>query len=117
MFASVNLTDRKPSIWDELPWIYAENPEATPYDPEKVGRWRLFVTVADVDEMWAKIAVATEDRRLGVSAKVATAWDSRLTAKTGGRLICVYTGDIDDHADVTRVLIELRTLGFGGRLS
>lgn len=59
-----------------------------------------------MDEVWAKIEKATEEGRLGGSAKVATA-----EAGAETRVICVYTYDWADEKDVRRVRKELRKLG------
>jgi hypothetical protein len=84
-----------------------------------VGKWLLFIPSADHDETWLKIRDATKAGRLGVGAKAETALNTAMSPFAQGRvkLICVYTGDWTDEADVTRVLRELRALGFNGRLS
>jgi Bles03-like protein len=63
------------------------------------------------------IRLATEQGRLGISAKAATARPSELTASQQTKLICVYTRSWQDHDDVRRVLRELRDLGVTWRLS
>jgi len=56
---------------------------------------------------------------LGISSKAETALTTAMNRFAQGRvrLICVYTVDWTDDADVRRVLGELRALGFNGRLS
>ncbi|KAJ7636790.1 hypothetical protein FB45DRAFT_1056072 [Roridomyces roridus] len=72
-----------------------------------VGKWMLFLQAHDVNNTWARIAHATANNRLGTSAAVATG------SQDGGhcRLVCVYTRDFTDEADVQRVLRELDRMG------
>ncbi|KAJ7728244.1 hypothetical protein B0H16DRAFT_1589360 [Mycena metata] len=73
------------------------------------GKWMLFPTVEEVNEIWALVANATANNRLGIGTKIATA------GKEEGdrcRLICVYTRDFTDKEDVERVLLELVRMGF-----
>lgn len=54
--------------------------------------------------------------RLGPSAKAATSeWNYRRDDEE--RLICIYTHDWRDRRDLLRVLKELRSMGFAGRLT
>ncbi len=71
----------------------------------------LFVKTAEVDEWWAKIKGATEVGLLGGGAKVATMKLNPNTASPESRVICVYTYDVNDEADCTRVRNALRGLG------
>jgi hypothetical protein len=73
------------------------------------GKWMLFPSPSHVDEVWAKVARATQAGELGTAAKVATAADDDRSEKT--RLICAYTEDFSDKADVMRVLKKLKELG------
>lgn len=81
------------------------------------GKWMLFISPAKVDEVWGVVAEATAKGELGFGAKVATA-----AAGDGGstktRLICIYTKDYEDRADVERVLrkmAELELVDLDGR--
>ena len=74
------------------------------------GKWMLFPSPEMVDKTWADIARSTWNGRLGSAAKVA------VEAETKGygpesHLICVYTEDFSDRADVRRVLEGLKDLG------
>ncbi|KAK3301480.1 uncharacterized protein B0H64DRAFT_314945 [Chaetomium fimeti] len=69
------------------------------------GKWMLFPEPERVDEVWAKIAAATANNELGISAKVET----RVEAKKE-RLVCVYTSDFRDKDDVARVLNRMGEL-------
>ena len=69
----------------------------------------LFPHERDVNEVWRTVCEGVEAGRLGTGAKVATAEIGRSPT----RLICVYTGDFTDVADVGRVLLGLVELGLG----
>ncbi len=69
------------------------------------GKWMLFPSPGDVNEVWAKVARATGEGSLGISAKVET----RVEAHKA-RLVCVYTRDWRDKGDVARVLKRLGEL-------
>ncbi|RVX74781.1 hypothetical protein B0A52_01058 [Exophiala mesophila] len=76
------------------------------------GKWMLFPETSDVGRVWAIVAHATWDGKLGVSAKVAT--DGAGSAGSGPqtqRLICIYTHDFSDQDDVRRVVQNMKTLG------
>lgn len=68
----------------------------------------LFSEVEDVNEVWAVVAKATAKDELGVAAKVAPD-DGSNNRKP--RLICIYTKDFTDMADVSRVLHKMKDLG------
>jgi len=71
------------------------------------GKWMLFPPVGEVDAIWRTVVEETIEGRFGPTSKVAT---------DGGdgkneRLICVYTKDFSDKADVRRVLDALVNVG------
>lgn len=105
--------DRLPSSVVDEYWVYAErrDTESYPKHSERGGKWMLFVKTAEVDEWWAKIKGATEVGLLGGGAKVATMKLNPNTASPESRVICVYTYDVNDEADCTRVRNALRGLG------
>lgn len=72
------------------------------------GKWMLFCTLYEINEVWEIIAKATANNELGIGAKVAvkSSVDRRVE-----RLICVYTADFSDKKDVTRVAERLKKLG------
>ncbi|KAH7119131.1 hypothetical protein B0J11DRAFT_440288 [Dendryphion nanum] len=70
------------------------------------GKWMLFPTNKDLVHVWQLIVDGIINNRLGSAAKVATDNGSGDT-----RLICVYTTDFRDTADVARVLKELDSMG------
>ncbi|KAI1117783.1 hypothetical protein F5Y14DRAFT_439071 [Nemania sp. NC0429] len=72
------------------------------------GKWMLFCTSYEINDIWEIIAKATANNELGIGAKVAVRSnvDRRIE-----RLICVYTADFSDMKDVTRVAEKLKKLG------
>lgn len=75
----------------------------------------LFPTEDDVDHIWRIVCNAVVSNRLGHSAKVAAEPASSIGREGPGsesrRLICVYTYNYTDMADVQRVLDALVELG------
>ena len=67
----------------------------------------IFCPPEEVNDVWAVVARATVDNDLGIAAKVAldNGEDQR------PRLMCIYTKDFSDRADVTRVVQKLKELG------
>ncbi|GAQ46598.1 hypothetical protein AtubIFM55763_001928 [Aspergillus tubingensis] len=78
------------------------------------GKWLLFVSAEKVDEVWGVVAEATAKGELGFGAKVATAAAADVAGGERGsnktRLICIYTKDYEDRADVERVLRKMAAL-------
>ena len=72
------------------------------------GKWMLFPPPDDVNSWWSIIARGTLAGELGHAAKVAT---DGASAEKKARLICVYTHDFEDTADVKRVLESLEGMG------
>lgn len=104
--------DRRPSeVFDQY-WIYAERRDVDSYPQhgEHGGKWMLFIKTSDIDAWWAKIKVATESGLLGSSAKVATMKPNPNAAGNQTKLICVYTYDVADDEDCSRVRQALRGL-------
>ncbi|KAG9245999.1 hypothetical protein BJ878DRAFT_417939 [Calycina marina] len=74
------------------------------------GKWMLFVDPAEVNFVWSEVARYTAKGELGHAAKVAPdGGDAR------PRLICVYTEDYTDIADVTGVAKKMKDIGLIGR--
>ncbi|KAL7803818.1 DUF1917 domain-containing protein [Trichoderma aethiopicum] len=74
----------------------------------RTGKWMLFCPATEVNEVWEIVAKATANNELGIAAKVAPR--SPLEDPRKDRLLCVYTADFADKADVGRVLQKLREL-------
>ncbi|KAG5948747.1 hypothetical protein E4U53_006164 [Claviceps sorghi] len=72
------------------------------------GRWMIFCPPATVNDLWELVARATANNELGIAAKVAPR--PELNESTRDRLICIYTSDFMDKADVARVLQRMREL-------
>ena len=69
------------------------------------GKWMLFPEPGTVNNVWSKVARATANNELGISAKVAARDESE-----GEHLVCIYTSDFRDKDDIARVLSRLRQL-------
>jgi hypothetical protein len=67
----------------------------------------MFCDPSEIDAVWAVVARATVNNELGIAAKVAP--DEGDPRKE--RLICIYTHDFNDMADVCRVIKKMRDLG------
>ena len=71
-------------------------------------QWMLFCTAQEVNEVWEIVAKATAENELGIAAKVAPRPERDDPRQD--RLVCIYTTDFRDRADVGRVLQKLREL-------
>ncbi|KAL6804467.1 DUF1917 domain-containing protein [Trichoderma sp. SZMC 28012] len=74
----------------------------------RTGKWLLFCPASEVNEMWEIVAKATANNELGIAAKVAPR--SPLEDPRKDRILCIYTSDFSDKADVGRVLQKMREL-------
>lgn len=98
-------------------WIRAINASLPyPESTERCGKWMIFIPVANIDEVWVKIRQAVAEGKLGRSAKVATMRMNPNAVREGHKVICVYTYDSEDIADVTRILKALRELGIHDKM-
>lgn len=68
----------------------------------------LFCSPRDVNDVWETVAHATASNELGIAAKVAPKPPDEDSRRD--RLICIYTSDFKDKADVGRVLQKLQEL-------
>lgn len=71
------------------------------------GKWMLFPDLDHVNSAWSLVATATAENELGLAAKVGTDEGDPNRA----RLICVYTENFEDKADLKRVLERLYAMG------
>jgi hypothetical protein len=110
-------SDAKPSEVTDVYWLYAMR-EKGEYNKgtDRSGKWLVFVDAKNIDEVWAKVKKATEEGRLGDSAKVATAKRNPNAGNSDAKVICVYTYDWADEKDVRRVREELRKLGVTNKI-
>lgn len=76
----------------------------------------IFVPRARIDELWATIRKATEEGYIGSQAKVSTARPNPNSADPSKHVICVYTDDADDEADIREVRQVLRDLGVSWKI-
>jgi superfamily II DNA or RNA helicase len=105
--------DCRPSEVVDRYWIHAERKTGGSYPDhtERGGKWMLFVKTSETDSWWVTIKTATESGRLGSSAKVATMKPNPSAASPDTKVICVYTYDVEDERDCTRIRNVLRDLG------
>lgn len=85
------------------------------------GSWAVFRPRKTVDEVWSRIAEATQSGRLGFCATVVTREGTNAMIEYFGRsyrnhIIEACTGNYLDHGDVQRVRVQLRALGVTERL-
>ncbi|KAI0098846.1 hypothetical protein GGR51DRAFT_576834 [Nemania sp. FL0031] len=73
------------------------------------GKWMLFCTIFEVNDVWEIVAKAVVKGELGIAAKVAARTEGDQRRRE--RLICVYTENFSDVQDVTRVARRLKQLG------
>jgi hypothetical protein len=66
------------------------------------GKWMLFPTDEAAPGIWKRVATAVVEGNLGTGAKIAT--------DSSTRLVCVYTKDFSDEADIKRVVQQLKNL-------
>jgi hypothetical protein len=97
-----------PSEVTNVPWIWARFKGKTQPQTERIGKWLFFVAERYVDNTWQNVKKNIEEGRLWKMAKVSTAW----RGKGGNHVVCVYTYDHDDEADVMTIREHLRTMGF-----
>lgn len=111
--------ERKPSDVTDRFWLETERKRGNYPEPtERSGKWLIYVAPRNVDAVWRKIRDAVEAGKLGGRAKVSTALRDGLGMgkSSGARVICVYTYDWTDEADVRRVRRTLRRLSIVGRI-
>jgi hypothetical protein len=102
----------KPTEVTDSYWLDAESKKGGYSEhTENGGRWLIFVPIPLVDEVWERIKQATEEGKLGNSAKVSTGRPNPNAKDPTSKVICVYTYDWTDKEDVRRVREELRRLG------
>jgi hypothetical protein len=109
--------DANPSEVTDVYWLYAERENGGyPEHTENGGKWLVFVPMSEIDDVWHKIKQATEEGRLGSSAKVSTMQPNSNSSNPNIKVICVYTYDWTDENDVRRVRAELRKLGIDKKI-
>lgn len=108
---------RRPSQVLDAYWLMADSKKRmNAPSTDRTGKWLLFVPVSEVDEVWNKIRQTTESGLLGIASKVSTARPHPNARDASKKVVCVYTYDHEDEADVMRVREELRRLGFKDKI-
>jgi hypothetical protein len=101
----------QPSKYTADHYLHATGPQREDGAPRRPGKWLIFVSRSRVDALWNTIKRAVESGRLGYAAKVSTALPNPMSPDPKKHIICVYTPNEDDAADVRRVRDVLRGLG------
>ena len=104
-----------PSQVSSVYWIECKRQVDGPAPTARCGEFRVMTRVQDVDELWARIKMATHAGELGYKSKVSTrsAADKQ---HPDARLICVRTYDAGDSPGLARIEAKLRDLGIDGEL-
>jgi hypothetical protein len=114
---SERASDERPSRFTGEYFLHVEGPEpAEGTAPRKPGKWLIFVSRSRVDALWEAVRRAVKGARLGHAAKVSTALPNPVSPDPKKHVICVYTANEDDAADVRRVREALRALGVTWRI-
>jgi hypothetical protein len=108
--------DERPSRFTGDYYLHAAGPQPAEGSARRPGKWLIFVSRSRVDALWDEVRRAVEAGRLGHAAKVSTALPNPLSPDPKKHVICVYTGDEDDPADVRRVRDALRQLGISWKI-
>ncbi|CAG7719377.1 unnamed protein product [Allacma fusca] len=108
-----------PTKNEEDEWIHCQDESGKHLDKvpgDKAGKWLIFAPFRLIDPLWYSVCIATRKGDLGYASKVSTAMgDDEYDWET--KVICVYTYDWTDEADVMRVRSALDRMGFTQRLS
>ena len=116
-FSDDFLAKKNPSEVTNAYWIYATRQKgAYPDSNENSGKWLVFVHIHNVDSVWEKIKLATENGLLGDSSKVATAKPNPNAKNNNMKVICVYSYDYTDKDDVMRIREWLRKIGIENKI-
>jgi hypothetical protein len=112
------LNEDMPSLEYDLFWIRAFDQTNRNALPNKlwVGKWMPFVPISALDETWRTVKQATENGKLGYESKTST-MKPNPNARSDAKVMCIWSNDFRDIEGTRRVLIELRELGFNGRLN
>ena len=108
-----------PSEGGRDPWIFAFHDKRDyPRDTPRSGKWVPFIEQSKIDALWQVLVEILHQGKLGRIAKVATratkdTWDKGLMK----HVICIYTYDYEDAADVRRVRQALRELGITWKIA
>lgn len=108
---------RKPSKENRDYWIFAKRKVGSyPKHTKRGGKWLIFVSTDEVDELWGRISDAVERGDLGSTAKVSTAKPNPNSTDSSKHVICVYTYDALDELDARTIRSSLRDLGITSKI-
>lgn len=108
------------SVEEKRYWEYACPPASiiqTMPLGKGIGKWCIFIEKQDRDEIWPLVAAAAEAGRFWRGVKISTEFgNENYVRRNPGTdpnevVICVYTYDSTDEADVFRVRNELEAIG------
>jgi hypothetical protein len=105
------IPDGGPSRFTGDYYLHATGPQSAEGSNRRPGKWLIFVSRSRIDALWDDVRRAVTSGRLGHAAKVSTALPNPLSRDPKKHVICVYTADEADAADVRRVRDGLRALG------
>ncbi len=101
-------TKRKPSQENSGDWIWSSRPKAR-VDASKVGKWLVFCSPQQIDDLWVKIANSMDGGEL---AKVSIGCKVNTAGRDANKhVICVYTANFANKDSVAACLAVLRELG------
>eukprot|EP01112_Ceratiomyxa_fruticulosa_P020295 TRINITY_DN6876_c0_g1_i1.p1 TRINITY_DN6876_c0_g1~~TRINITY_DN6876_c0_g1_i1.p1 ORF type:complete len:133 (-),score=19.38 TRINITY_DN6876_c0_g1_i1:78-476(-) len=105
---------QQPSLVFDQPWCYAERkkPHSYPKHTERGGKWLIFDLPSEIDKVWIRVVEVLNQGLLGDMAKASTSY----APEGENRVICVYTYDGENEADVWRVREGLKSIGIFRRL-
>lgn len=100
-------------------WIECCRPKKFPYpdQTDRRGKWLVFLRRDEADETWFRIKDAVECGELGGAAKISTNHPGSIRFNPKEQVVCVYTYDYDDEADVMRIRQRLHDLGVTWEIS
>jgi hypothetical protein len=87
-------------------WVWAYSSHHADSDDAPAGKWLIYVRCPQVAYCWELVRMAVEEGSLGPCAKVITDWAMSQTGEST-HVICVYTSDFRNQADVLRVAQRL----------
>lgn len=106
-----------PSKVTDAYWLFAKRKKGSyPSHTANGGKWLIFVDIKDIDSVWSKIKISTENGLLGEESKVATAKENHNAIDPNKKVICVYTYDYTDKKDVMRIREALREIGITNKI-
>jgi hypothetical protein len=95
---------RTPHVTAQAGWVWSRQNAPISSDENRSGKWMLFPHCGQAVAVWRIVAQAGQDGQI---------WLAKISprATRGSHLICVYTPDFTDRADVETVVQRLDNLG------